>query len=80
MADRNATPSPTSLVLSSEEAAKRAAPGRLPSSLAKANPNGDGPKYTQIGSGSPAAARGQVEHELRRARPDLVAKRAAKGK
>ena len=65
MADRNQTPSKTSIVLSDEERQKRSAPGRLPTGLAKANANGDGPKYTPIGSGTPAAAAGQAGHEFR---------------
>jgi hypothetical protein len=58
------------------EIARRSAPGRLPSTLAKSDPRG-GSRYTQIGSGSPAAVAGQAEHEHRRARPDIVAKRQA---
>jgi hypothetical protein len=77
--DRNAYPSKTSIALSDSECAKRAAPGRLPVKGATATVAGDA-KYTPIGSGSPAAIAGQAEHEIRRARPDLVARRLAKGK
>jgi hypothetical protein len=81
MADHNQTPSPTSIVLSDSKRQKRAAPGRLPASLQKANPKGDpSGKFTPIGSGSPAAIIGQRDHELRRARPDLVSRRMSKGK
>jgi hypothetical protein len=62
--------------LHDHEIARRQAPGRLPSTLAKSDPRGDA-RYTQIGPGSPAAVAGQAEHEHRRARPDIVAKRQA---
>jgi hypothetical protein len=77
--DRNQTPTKTSIVLSDHEFAARAAPGRLPVKGAKNTVAGD-PKYTPIGSGSPAAIAGQSEHEIRRAKPELVARREAKGK
>jgi hypothetical protein len=77
--DRNQNPSPTSTVLSDSEFAKRAAPGRLPVKGATATVGGD-KGWTQIGSGSKAAIAGQMEHEARRAKPELVAKRDARGK
>jgi hypothetical protein len=78
--DRNATPSKSSIVLSDSEFAKRAAPGRLAAGVLKTNDHRGGSDWTPVGSGSPAAIAGQAEHEIRRARPDLVAKRASKGK
>jgi hypothetical protein len=66
--------------LSDSELAKRSAPGRLPVRGAKAAPGRGDAKYMQIGSGSPAAMAGQAEHEARRAKPELVAKRERAGK
>jgi hypothetical protein len=78
--DRNQTPSKTSIVLSDHEFTKRAAPGgRLPVTGAKNNAYGDA-GYTPIADGSPAAVAGRAEREHTRERPDLVARRAAKGK
>jgi hypothetical protein len=67
------------IILSDSEFAKRAAPGRLTKSVTTADPAG-AKSWTPIGSGSQAAMAGQAEHEARRERPDLVARRAAKGK
>jgi hypothetical protein len=77
--DRNATPSKSSIVLSDSEFAKRAAPGRLPVKGAKDIGDRTG-QWTPIGSGSKAAIAGQAEHEMRRAKPELVAKRERAGK
>jgi hypothetical protein len=76
--DRNQMPSKTSIVLSDEEFARRASPGRLPVKGAKDVGDRSG-KWTPIGSGSQAAIAGQAEHD-RREKPELVAKREAKGK
>jgi hypothetical protein len=65
--------------LSNSEVAKRQAPGRLTRAVTSGDVRG-APGWTPVGSGSPAAIAGQGEHEFRRARPDLVARRAAKGK
>jgi hypothetical protein len=77
--DRNQTPSKSSIVLSTEEAARRAAPGRLTKGVTSADPSG-AKGWTPVGSGSKAAMAGQAEHEMRRAKPDLVAKRERAGK
>lgn len=68
------------IVLSPEEFAKRAAPGgRMPVKSATATPAGD-PGWTPIGDGTPAAIAAAQERHETRAKPALVAKRAAKGK
>jgi hypothetical protein len=67
------------IFLSDSEIAKRSAPGRLTRAVVSGAVDGD-KGWTPIGPGSAAAIAGQKEHEFRRARPDLVAKRAAKGK
>jgi hypothetical protein len=78
--ERNSTPSKTSIVLSDEEFAKRSAPGgKLAVATAKSNPYAD-PKYSQIGEATPNAVAAKAEREHARARPDLVQKRASKGK
>ena len=78
--DRNQTPSKSSIVLSDSEVAKRAAPGgRLPVATAKNNAYGDS-ACTPIHDASPAAAAAAQERHDARAKPELVAKRAAKGK
>jgi hypothetical protein len=77
--DRNAYPSKTTIALSDSEFQKRAAPGRLPAKGATATVDGD-KGWTPIGSGSKAAIAGQAEHEMRRAKPELVAKRERAGK
>ena len=79
MGDRNQTPTKSSIVLSDSEFANRSAPGRLPVNGAKATVAGD-KAWTPVGSGTPAATAGQVEHELTRAKPELVARRQARGK
>jgi hypothetical protein len=79
--DHDATPSKSSLVLSDHEIVNRAAPGgRLPSGALKANDARGGGDWTPLVAGSPNAIAATVEHHNVRARPDLVAKRAAKGK
>jgi hypothetical protein len=75
--DRNS--SSKRIILSDSEIAKRRAPGRLTRAVAPGAVTGDA-GYTPIGSGSAAAVAGQAEHEARRAKPELVAKREAKGK
>jgi hypothetical protein len=75
--DRNS--SNKRVFLSDSEIAKRSAPGNLPVKGAVSNAYGDA-KWTPSGSGSPAAVAGRAEREDTRERPDLVAKRAAKGK
>ena len=66
--------------LHDHEIAARAAPGgRLPVKGAKSNASGDA-GYTPIGDGSPAAIAAANERHDARARPDLVARRQAKGK
>jgi hypothetical protein len=77
--DRNQTPTKSSLVLSDSEFAKRSAPGRLTRAVTSADPSG-AKGWTPIGSGSAAAVAGQVEHEARRAKPELVAKRQREGR
>jgi hypothetical protein len=80
MADRNLMPSKSSIVLSDSEFAKRAAPGgRLPVKGAKNNPYGDS-AYTSLADGTPAAAAARAEREHTRDKPDLAARRLAKGK
>ena len=66
--------------LSDSELAKRAAPGRLPVKSATATPGRGDAKYTPVGAATPSAIAGQKEHELTRAKPDLVAKRQRDGK
>jgi hypothetical protein len=66
--------------LSDSELAKRAAPGgRLPVATAKNNAYGD-KAYTPIGHATPAAIAAKAEREHTRERPDLVARRQARGK
>jgi hypothetical protein len=68
------------IFLSASEINKRAAPGgRLPLATTKNNALGD-PKYTSITDGSPAATAAEAERQVRREKPELVAKREAKGK
>jgi hypothetical protein len=65
--------------LSDEEFARRAAPGgRLPIKGAKSNASGG--EWVNIGDASPAAIAAAQERHETRAKPDLGAKRAAKGK
>jgi hypothetical protein len=78
--DRNQTPSKSSIVLSDSEVAKRAAPGgRLPVATAKNNAYGD-KAYTPIHDGSPAAVAVKAERREARGKPELVARREARGK
>jgi hypothetical protein len=71
---------PASYPLPPEEFAKRAAPGgRLPIKGAKNTVAGDA-GWTPIGDGSPAAIAAAQERHETRAKPALVARRAAKGK
>jgi hypothetical protein len=78
--DRNQTPSKTAIQLSDSEFAKRAAPGgRLPVKGAADNTYGD-KGWTSIAESSPAAVAGEAERQVRRDRPEIVAKRASKGK
>jgi hypothetical protein len=66
--------------LSDSEIAKRSAPGgRLPLKGAKSNPYGD-KGWTSITDGSPAAKAAEAERQVVREKPELVARRAAKGK
>ena len=65
--------------LADSELAKRSAPGRLPVKGAKNAADRSAP-WTPIHSGSPAAVAGQLEHEITRAKPKLVARREARGK
>jgi hypothetical protein len=66
--------------LSDSEIARRAAPGgRLPVKGAKSTVTGD-PQWTQIGDASRAAIAAAQERHDTRERPDIVARRAAKGK
>jgi hypothetical protein len=67
------------IFLADEEFAKRSAPGRLTNAVASGTVTGD-PKYQPIGSGSSAAVAGQAEHEIRRSKPELVARRERGGK
>jgi hypothetical protein len=68
------------IFLSDQEIAKRAAPGgRLPAAGAQ-NPVAGDAAWTPIGDGSPAAIAARAEREHTRERPDLVARRLAKGK
>jgi hypothetical protein len=67
------------IYLADSEVSQRAAPGRLTRAVASGAVAGD-KAYVPIGSGSPAAIAGQAEHEARRAKPELVAKRAKEGK
>jgi hypothetical protein len=78
--DRNQTPTKSSIQLSDSELVKRSAPGgRLPIATTKDNALGD-KGWTSISEGSPSAVAGRAEREHTRERPDLVARRAAKGK
>jgi hypothetical protein len=63
-----------------EVAARMSPGGRMPiNKAAKADPNGEA-KYTQIGDASPAAQAASMQRWDVKHKPDLVAKRAAKGK
>jgi hypothetical protein len=67
--------------LGEPEIVQRAAPGgRLPSNALKATDARGGGDWLPLQAGSPNAIAATVEHHNVRARPDLVAKRAAKGK
>jgi len=67
--------------LHDSEIAKRAAPGgRVPVGGLKASDHRGGSSWTSVADGSPSAVAGQQERDFRRDRPDLVAKRAGKGK
>jgi hypothetical protein len=78
--DRNQTPSKSSIVLSDSEVAKRAAPGgRLPVATAKNNAYGD-KAYTPIHDASASAVAAKAERKDARGKPELIAKREAKGK
>jgi hypothetical protein len=64
------------IVLSDEEASKRAYPGgRLPLSSAKSNPSGG--QWVNIGDATPAAVAAKAERIETRAKPALVAKRGS---
>jgi hypothetical protein len=67
------------IILSDSEFAKRQAPGRLTRAVASGAVTGD-KAYTPIGSGSGAAPAGPAAHEVRREKPELVAKRERAGK
>lgn len=82
MNDRPLSPSPSQLVVSDHEAVNRAASGgRLPvmGGLKPNDPRG-GNDWQGLHAGSPATIAAKAEREHTRARPDLVAKRDAKGK
>jgi hypothetical protein len=81
MNDRPLSPSPSHLVVSDSEFAKRSAPGgRLPAGALAPKDHRGGNDWQGTGSGSPNAIAAERERQMRRERPDLVAKRAAKGK
>jgi hypothetical protein len=68
------------IILSDSEFEKRAAPGgRLPLATAKNNALGD-PGWKSISEGSPAAVAAEAERQVRREKPELVAKRQREGK
>jgi hypothetical protein len=80
MNSRPMTPTRGSIQLSDHEVMNRAAPGgRLPIRGAKSTVDGD-KAWTPIHDGSPAAAAAAQERHEARAKPELVAKRQAKGK
>jgi hypothetical protein len=81
MNDRPLSPSPSHLVISDHEFRNRSAPpGRMPVAGPKTNDHRGGSDWTPIGAGTPAAVAGQAERDFRRERPDIQARREAKGK
>jgi hypothetical protein len=79
MNDRPLTPSSTSIVLPQHEFDKRAAPGgRMPTDTKDVGDRTG--KWNSIADGSPNAVAGEAERQVRRNRPELAAKRMAKGK
>jgi hypothetical protein len=67
--------------LSDAEIEKRAFPGGLmPSSGLKPADNRNGNGWQNISAGSPAAVAGAAERQFRHERPDVAARRMAKGK
>jgi fructose-specific component phosphotransferase system IIB-like protein len=77
--DRNSAAGGKRIILSDAEIAKRAPGGRLPLASAKSNALGEN-GWTSVTDGSPAAVAGEAERQVRRERPDLVARRQARGK
>jgi hypothetical protein len=68
------------IILSNSEFQKRASPGgRLPLTTAKNTVTGD-KAWTPIHSGTPSAVAAEAERQVRRERPDVVARREKAGK
>jgi hypothetical protein len=77
--DRNQMPSKTSMVLTDHEFQKRAAPGgRMPTDTKSVGDRSG--KWSSVADGSPNAVAGEAERQGRRDRPELAAKRMARGK
>jgi hypothetical protein len=73
------SPTRSSLQVSDHELKARLAPGGRMPTATKSNALGD-KGWTSVADGSPSAVAGEAERQVRRDRPELVAKRAAKGK
>jgi hypothetical protein len=79
--DRPQTPTKSRIEVSDSELLKRAAPGgRVPAGALQPRDHRGGGEWQNISDGSPNAMAGQAERDYRRERPDVAARRAAKGK